>query len=162
MRNGQSFKNCDIGRQWKTDLSRTNFCRRSRRKTSNVWGASYISDVVYLHSRLAVRDIHPIPSNFEHLSLISNAVIAGYVLTMSWLPSVQEAHMFVPWIGTGGKSLFSKTSCSATSWARWLICVKMLIEVWIATQKPSIFGRYRIGWLWGAFKQKKFQKGAGF
>ena len=47
---------------------------------------------------------------------------AGNILTMGWLLSVHEAHMFVPCIGTGGKSLFSQINCSATSCACRLIC----------------------------------------
>ena len=44
-------------------------------------------------------------------------------LTMVWLLSAQDAHMFVPSKGNGGKSLFSKINCSATSCARRFICV---------------------------------------
>ena len=54
--------------------------------------------------------------------------IEGHILTMAWLLPVHEAHMFVPWRGTGGKSFFSKTNCSATSWACRLICVTILVS----------------------------------
>ena len=91
-----------------------------------------IEEALYLPSTLLVPAIHsfsPACLGWIHIGSWFFLVlfIEGHILTMAWLLPVHEAHMLAPWRGTGGKSLFSKTNCSATSWACRLICV----NIWV-------------------------------